>query len=91
MMHRGIATFGLDEGRCPKWLFERMTNLSRQAIEIIVAEYGADEFIKRLGDPAWFQSLGTVQVVSAVVRNTTFLNAASASGISYIGFRPGNG
>ncbi|KKU09973.1 MAG: hypothetical protein UX65_C0012G0006 [Parcubacteria group bacterium GW2011_GWB1_46_8] len=60
MMHRGIATFGLDEGRCPKWLFERMTNLSRQAIEIIVAEYGADEFIKRLGDPAWFQSLGTV-------------------------------
>jgi hypothetical protein len=59
-MYRGIATFGLDEGKCPKWLFERMTNMSRRAIEIMVQEYGPDELIKRLGDPAWFQSLGTV-------------------------------
>lgn len=25
-----------------------------------VAEYGADEFVKRIADPVWFQSLGTV-------------------------------
>jgi hypothetical protein len=29
-------------------------------IYAIVAEEGADEFIKRISDPVWFQSLGTV-------------------------------
>ena len=28
--------------------------------EVIVAGYGPEEFIKRLGDPVWFQTLGTV-------------------------------
>lgn len=60
MLKRGIATFTLDTGRCPKWLFERMVRLSREIIFIITAEYGAQEFIKRLADPVWFQSLGTV-------------------------------
>jgi len=59
-MKRGIATFTLDRGRCPKWLFERMVKLSRQAIDLIVDEAGPDEFIRRLADPVWFQSLGTV-------------------------------
>jgi len=60
MIKRGIATFGLDYGKCPKWLFDRMVKLGSEVIEIIVAEYGPNEFIKRLGDPVWFQSLGTV-------------------------------
>ncbi len=60
MIHRGIATFTLDSGKCPRWLFERMTKLSRQMLWIIVQEYGPDEFIKRIADPVWFQSLGTV-------------------------------
>lgn len=60
MIHKGIATFGLDYGKCPPWLFERMVKLGRQIVEVIVAEYGPDEFIKRISDPAWFQSLGTV-------------------------------
>lgn len=60
MIHRGIATFTLDSGKCPKWLFDRMTNLGRQMLWVIVQEYGPDEFIKRIGDPVWFQSLGTV-------------------------------
>ncbi len=59
-MQRGIATFTLDYGKCPKWLFERMTNLGREMARVIVEEYGPDEFIKRLADPVWFQSLGTV-------------------------------
>ncbi len=29
-MKRGIATFTLDYGRCPPWLFERMVKLSRE-------------------------------------------------------------
>lgn len=82
-MYRGIATFGLDEGRCPKWLFERMTKMSRQAIEIMVQEYGPDEFIKRLGDPVWFQSLGTVLAFDWNTSGlTTILTAALKEAIS---------
>ncbi len=60
MIQKGIATFGLDYGKCPKWLFDRMVLLSKRMIYAIVAEEGADEFIKRISDPVWFQSLGTV-------------------------------
>jgi hypothetical protein len=60
MIHRGIASFGLDYGQCPPWLFKRMVRLGREMIHVLVAEYGPDEFIRRIADPAWFQSLGTV-------------------------------
>lgn len=60
MIQRGVATFGLDYGTCPKWLFERMVKLGREMTRAIVVEEGPDEFIRRLADPAWFQSLGTV-------------------------------
>ncbi|MBI4708899.1 MAG: DUF763 domain-containing protein [Candidatus Portnoybacteria bacterium] len=60
MIQRGIATFTLDFGKCPKWLFERMVKLGREMAQVIIAEEGPDEFIKRLADPVWFQSLGTV-------------------------------
>lgn len=60
MIEKGIATFGLDYGTCPKWLFERMVKLGREMINIMVEEWGSDEFIKRIADPVWFQSLGTV-------------------------------
>ncbi|MBI4994959.1 DUF763 domain-containing protein [Candidatus Peregrinibacteria bacterium] len=60
MIQRGIATFTLDEGRCPRWLFERMVKLGREIIRALVAELGPERFIERIGDPVWFQSLGTV-------------------------------
>lgn len=59
-MQRGIATFTLDYGKCPRWLFERMVKLGREMTEVLVDEYGSDEFVRRIGDPVWFQSLGTV-------------------------------
>ncbi|MFC1616202.1 DUF763 domain-containing protein [Patescibacteria group bacterium] len=59
-MHRGIATFTLDTGKCPPWLFKRMVKMGRQILEIMLAEYGPDKFIERIADPVWFQSLGTV-------------------------------
>jgi hypothetical protein len=37
-----------------------MVKLGRQILAIIAEEYGPDEFIKRIADPGWFQSLGTV-------------------------------
>jgi len=59
-MQRGIATFTLDTGICPKWLFQRMVKLGREMTRVLVAEYGPEEFIRRIADPVWFQSLGTV-------------------------------
>lgn len=59
-MQRGIATFTLDTGRCPPWLFERMVKLGREMTEVLVDEFGPEEFIARIADPVWFQSLGTV-------------------------------
>lgn len=60
MINKGIATFTLDYGKCPKWLFDRMVLLSKRMIYAIIAEEGPDEFIKRISDPVWFQSFGTV-------------------------------
>ena len=59
-MQRGIATFTLDYGTCPKWLFSKMVKLGREMTRVLVAEFGPDEFIRRIADPVWFQSLGTV-------------------------------
>ncbi len=60
MYRSGVATFTLDYGKCPPWLFDRMVKLGREMTQVLIAEYGADEFIKRIADPVWFQSLGTV-------------------------------
>ena len=60
MIQKGVATFTLDSGKCPKWLYERMVRLGREMVYVIIAEYGPDEFVKRVADPVWFQSLGTV-------------------------------
>lgn len=57
---RGIATFGLDYGKCPPWLFRRMTDLGGKMVDVIIDEFGPDEFVRRMGEPGWFQSLGTV-------------------------------
>ncbi|MCK9594991.1 MAG: DUF763 domain-containing protein [Candidatus Omnitrophica bacterium] len=60
MIQRGVATFTLDSGKCPRWLFERMVSLGREMAWVIIQEDGPDEFIRRISDPVWFQSLGTV-------------------------------
>lgn len=83
-MQRGIATFTLDFGKCPKWLFERMVKLGREMTQVLVAEYGPDEFIKRIADPVWFQSLGTVLAFDWNASGlTTILTAALKEAIKY--------
>lgn len=59
-MKRGIATFTLDTGTCPRWLFQRMVKLGREITRVLIEESGPNEFIRRIADPVWFQSLGTV-------------------------------
>jgi hypothetical protein len=43
-MRRGIATFGLDYGRCPPWLFERMVRLARSIAILMVENFGPEVF-----------------------------------------------
>ncbi len=57
-MKTGTATFTLDYGRCPKWLFERMKKLAGIMSEIIIEEFGEEEFLKKISDPVWFQAFG---------------------------------
>lgn len=84
MIERGIATFTLDYGKCPPWLFERMVKLGRKMTEAIIEEYGPDEFIKRIADPVWFQSLGTVLAFDWNASGlTTILTAALKEAIRY--------
>src|SRR5581483_7302749 len=83
MVKRGIATFGLDTGVCPPWLFERMVKLSREMIQIMVELYGPDEFIRRVSEPGWFQSLGTVLAFDWNASGlTTILTAALKEALS---------
>lgn len=83
-MHRGIATFTLDTGTCPKWLFERMVKLGREMVRVLVEEYGPDEFIRRISDPVWFQSLGTVLAFDWNASGlTTILTAALKEAIRH--------
>jgi len=37
-----------------------MKKLAKEMVSIIVDEYGADEFLRRISDPFWFQALGCV-------------------------------
>jgi len=37
-----------------------MVKLGREMTRVLVEEFGPDEFIRRIADPVWFQSLGTV-------------------------------
>ena len=59
-MKTGTANLPLHPGQCPKWLFPRMKAMSREISKIIIYEYGQEEFLRRLSDPFFFQSLGCV-------------------------------
>ncbi len=56
MRRTGIANLPLHGGKCPRWLFDRMTRLSKAITEVIIHEYSQEEFLRRLTDPYWFQA-----------------------------------
>ncbi len=60
MKRSGSATLPLHYGKVPAWLYERMSALGLSIVEVILADYGKDEVIRRLSDPFWFQSFGAV-------------------------------
>jgi hypothetical protein len=56
----GSADLPLHGGHVPKWLADRMTRLGAVMSQAIVHHYGRDELLRRLANPFWFQSFGTV-------------------------------
>ncbi|HEV7135840.1 MAG TPA: DUF763 domain-containing protein [Steroidobacteraceae bacterium] len=56
----GYADLPLHGGRVPAWLATRMATLGRVIAEAIVHHYGAEELLRRLSHPFWFQSFGSV-------------------------------
>jgi len=56
----GVAELPLHPGRCPPWLFVRMKRLGGAITEVIVQEYGRQEFLRRISDPFFFQALSCV-------------------------------
>ncbi|MEM2974185.1 MAG: DUF763 domain-containing protein [Candidatus Micrarchaeia archaeon] len=59
-MRTGHADLPLHHGKCPPWLFDRMKRLGGAITDVILLEYGRDEYLRRLSDPYFFQSLGCV-------------------------------
>jgi hypothetical protein len=60
MKRSGTADLPLHYGAVPPWLAERMAKLGLAITEVILMEYGKADWIRRLSDPYWFQSLGAV-------------------------------
>jgi hypothetical protein len=57
MQKTGVTNLPLHGGKAPSWLFKRMVRLSGAISEAVVLEFGADEFLRRIADPFWFQAL----------------------------------
>lgn len=60
MARTGFATLPLHPGKAPRWLFGRMVKLAEAITETFVLEYSADEFLRRISDPFWFQAFSCV-------------------------------
>jgi uncharacterized protein len=60
MKRSGSADLPLHYGKVPHWLAERMSTLGGAIVESVLINYGRKEFLRRMSDPFWFQSLGCV-------------------------------
>jgi len=56
----GSADLPLHGGSVPRWLADRMTRLGAVLSQAIAHHYGRDELLRRLANPFWFQSFGSV-------------------------------
>lgn len=59
-MKRSMNSLPLHYWRASAWLFQEMKRLSASIMEIIVLEFGLEEFPARVADPLRLQTLGCV-------------------------------
>jgi hypothetical protein len=59
-MKTGQVDLPLHYGKAPRWLFWRMVKLAKPISQIIIKDYGQDEFLKRISNPYFFQAFGCV-------------------------------
>lgn len=85
MRKTGYVILPLHYGHAPRWLTQRMKKLSNEIVKLMVDEYGAGEFLRRLSDPYWFQAFGCLlgfdwhssgltTVVTGVLKDTLTLD-----------------
>ncbi|MTK63777.1 MAG: DUF763 domain-containing protein [Methanobacterium sp.] len=60
MMQRTVANLPLHGGKAPRWLFHRMVKLTEGIVDVMLYEYDADEFLRRISNPYWFQAFSCV-------------------------------
>ncbi len=60
MPRTGITDLPLHGGETPRWLFNKMVKLAGAISEVMILEYGTEEYLKRLADPFWFQAFSSV-------------------------------
>lgn len=60
MKRGGITNLPLHGGHTPRWLFRRMTKLAGAITDVIIDEYGPNEFIQRISNPYWFQAFSCI-------------------------------
>lgn len=60
MRKSGYADLPLHHGHVPTWLADRMRKLGLAITEEILSQKGKKDFLERMSDPFWFQSLGAV-------------------------------
>jgi len=53
MPKTGTATLPLHYGKAPRWLFDRMSALSRQIIFAVVNDLGRRAFLEKLHQRCW--------------------------------------
>ncbi len=54
----GVTYLPLHGGKAPRWLFGKMVALSASVLELMVMDHGADEVLRHLSNPFWFQAFG---------------------------------
>ncbi len=59
-MRKKTMDLPLHGGKCPRWLYSKMTELAEPITKTIIEERGQEELLKKLSDPNWFQSLSCV-------------------------------
>ena len=54
----GTSDLPLHDGKAPYWLMARMKPMASAVAKVIIDDYGSREFLRRIGDPYWFQAFG---------------------------------